>query len=109
MDQATSKNSENIALYKNTVLSAIKEVEDALVAIKNRELAMNNVQNNLMYANKTYDISTARYKEGIASYLEIVDSAIEKSKAESLEIDFQSELLINRVRLIKALGGYWSS
>ena len=108
VDQAVAKNSENIALYKNTVLSAIKEVEDALVAIKNRELAMNNVQNNLLYANKTYDISTARYKEGIASYLEIVDSAIEKSKAESLEIDFQSELLVNRVRLIKALGGYWT-
>ena len=107
VDQAVAKNSENIALYKNTVLSAIKEVEDVLVETRNRELAYKNVENSLMYANKTYDISTARYKEGITGYLEIVDAAIEKSKAESQQIDFQSSLLVNRVRLIKALGGYW--
>jgi NodT family efflux transporter outer membrane factor (OMF) lipoprotein len=107
VDQAVAKNSENIALYKNTVLSAIKEVEDVLVETRNRELAYKNVENSLMYANKTYGISTARYKEGITGYLEIVDAAIEKSKAESQQIDFQSSLLVNRVRLIKALGGYW--
>jgi NodT family efflux transporter outer membrane factor (OMF) lipoprotein len=108
VDQAVAKNSENIALYKNTVLSAIKEVEDVLVESRNREHAYENVENSLMYANKTYDISTARYKEGIAGYLEIVDAAIEKSKAESQNIDFQSNLLVDRVRLIKALGGYWA-
>ena len=60
-----------------------------------------------MYSDKTFKISTARYREGIAGYLEIVDAAIEKSKAETVKVDYQTQLLIDRVLLIKALGGYW--
>ena len=47
------------------------------------------------------------FMEGIANYLEIADAAIEKSKAETAEIDMQSKLLINKVLLIKSLSGYW--
>ena len=107
VDQATARNAENVALYKNTVLSAFKEVEDILVEIRNREDSLEHIKNNLTYSNKTYSIATAKYKEGIANYLEIADAAIEKSKAETAEIDMQSKLLINKVLLIKSLSGYW--
>ena len=106
VDQATARNAENVALYKNTVLSAFKEVEDILVEIRNREDSLEHIKNNLTYSNKTYSIATAKYKEGIANYLEIADAAIEKSKAETAEIDMQSKLLINKVLLIKSLSGY---
>jgi NodT family efflux transporter outer membrane factor (OMF) lipoprotein len=107
VDQAIAKNSENTALYKNTVLSAIKEVEDILVDIKDRQASYINVENNVNYANKTYRISTARYQEGISGYLEIVDAAIDQSRAKNVQVDYQTQLLIDRVLLIKALGGYW--
>jgi len=107
VDQAIAKNSENTSLYKNTVLSAIKEVEDILVDIKNRQIAYKNVENNVQLATKTYAISTARYQEGISNYLEIVDAAIDQSKSKATQVDYQSQLLIDRVLLIKALGGYW--
>jgi NodT family efflux transporter outer membrane factor (OMF) lipoprotein len=107
VDQAIAKNSENTALYKNTVLSAIKEVEDILVDIKDRQASYINVENNVNYANKTYRISTSRYQEGISGYLEIVDAAIDQSRAKNVQVDYQTQLLIDRVLLIKALGGYW--
>lgn len=107
VDQAIAKNSENTAVYKNTVLTAIKEVEDVLVDIKDRQATYVNVQNNAKFATKTYGISVARYQEGIASYLEIVDAAIDQSKAKTTQIEYQEQLLIDRVLLIKALGGYW--
>ncbi|MDH6421114.1 NodT family efflux transporter outer membrane factor (OMF) lipoprotein [Polynucleobacter sphagniphilus] len=107
VDQAIARNAENTAVYKNIVLSAIKEVEDVLVQLKNREESLINVENSLMYSDKTYKISTARYREGIASYLEIVDAAIEKSKSETIKVDYQTQLLVDRVLLIKSLGGYW--
>lgn len=107
VDQAIAKNSENTALYKNVVLAAIKEVEDILVDIKDRQSSYVNVENNVKFAAKTYLISTARYQQGIAGYLEIVDAAIDQSKAKNVQIDYQTQLLIDRVLLIKALGGYW--
>lgn len=107
VDQAIAKNSENTAIYKNTVLSAIREVEDILVDIKDREATYENVQKNASFASKTYSISTARYQEGISNYLEIVDAAIDQSRAKTAEIDYQTQLLVDRVLLIKALGGYW--
>ncbi|QWD62169.1 efflux transporter outer membrane subunit [Polynucleobacter sp. MWH-UH25E] len=107
VDQAIARNAENTAIYKNTVLTAIKEVEDVLVQLKNREDSLSNVNNSLMYSEKTYKIATARYREGISGYLEIVDAAIDQSKAKSVQLDYQTQLLIDRVLLIKALGGYW--
>ncbi|MEA9604846.1 MULTISPECIES: efflux transporter outer membrane subunit [unclassified Polynucleobacter] len=107
VDQAVAKNAENTAVYKNTVLVAIKEVEDVLVQLKNREESLVNVENSLMYAEKTYKISTVRYREGVAGYLEIVDAAIDQSRARTVQVDYQTQLLIDRVLLIKALGGYW--
>jgi NodT family efflux transporter outer membrane factor (OMF) lipoprotein len=107
VDQAIARNAENTAIYKNTVLTAIKEVEDVLVQLKNREDSLSNVNNSLMYSEKTYKIATARYREGISGYLEIVDAAIDQSKAKSVQVDYQTQLLIDRVLLIKALGGYW--
>jgi NodT family efflux transporter outer membrane factor (OMF) lipoprotein len=107
VDQAIARNAENTAIYKNTVLTAIKEVEDVLVQLKNREDSLSNVNNSLMYSEKTYKIATAIYREGISGYLEIVDAAIDQSKAKSVQVDYQTQLLIDRVLLIKALGGYW--
>ena len=107
VDQAVAKNAENTAIYKNTVLGAIKEVEDILADIRDRQAAYLNVENNAVFASKTYSISVARYQQGIASYLEIVDAAIDQSKAKTTQISYQEQLLIDRVLLIKALGGYW--
>lgn len=107
VDQAVAKNAENTAIYKNTVLAAIKEVEDILVDIKDRQATYENVEDNAKLATKTYLISTFRYEQGIASYLEIVDAAIDQSRAKTAQIDYQTQLLIDRVLLIKALGGYW--
>lgn len=107
VDQAIARNAENTAVYKNTVLVAIKEVEDVLVQLRNREESLVNVENSLTYAEKTYKISTVRYREGVAGYLEIVDAAIDQSRARTVQIDYQTQLLIDRVLLIKALGGYW--
>lgn len=107
VNQAVAKNSETIAVYKNTVLSAVKEVEDVLVDMKNRETSLVHVDNALASSNKSYGISVARYNEGVANYLEIVDAALQKSQSELLKVDYQSQLLIDRVLLVKALGGYW--
>ena len=108
VSQAISKNNEAIANYKSSVINAIKEVEDILVDLKNRESSQSNIDNSLIYSDKNYSIAIERYNEGISSYLEIVDAFIQKSQSQLASADQSTQLLIGRVNLIKALGGNWN-
>jgi NodT family efflux transporter outer membrane factor (OMF) lipoprotein len=108
LKQAIARNEEATALYKNTVLSAIKDVEDVLVDTKNREASLKSIQQSVEYSNKNYLISMARYNAGISTYLEVVDSAIQKSQSELQFYEYKSQLLSDRVLLVKSLGGYWT-
>jgi NodT family efflux transporter outer membrane factor (OMF) lipoprotein len=107
VNQARARHLETEANYKSTVLSAFKEVEDLMVDLKNREETQKNVEQAYLLSNKTYKVSTSRYKEGIASYLEITDAALQKSQIELMRADQQTQLLVVRTTLVKALGGYW--
>lgn len=107
VNQAHARHLEAQANYKNTVLAAFKEVEDLMVDLKNREDTQKNVEQAYVLSNKTFKVSTSRYKEGIASYLEITDAALQKSQIELMRADQQTQLLIARTTLVKALGGYW--
>jgi outer membrane protein, multidrug efflux system len=108
VSQAKSRNLEAIALYKNTVINAIKEVEDILIDLNDREAAQLNVDDAVTFSGKNYRIATARYNEGISNYLEIVDAFIQKSQSELTSADQSTQLLVGRVNLIKVLGGYWN-
>ena len=107
VDQAKARNEEATAVYKNTVLSAFKEVEDVLVDLKNREIVQKNVSDALLLSDKGYQIAIERYKEGVASYLEIVDASIQRTQSELTNVDQRTQLLVGRSSLVKVLGGYW--
>ncbi|MGA8073840.1 MAG: TolC family protein, partial [Candidatus Acidiferrales bacterium] len=56
---------------------------------------------------RTFDISTSRYKEGLANFLEVID-AERTVLANSQESAQLRELrLLTTVQFIKALGGGW--
>jgi len=108
VNQALSKNSELIAQYKNTVINAFKEVEDSLAEINFRQQSEATLQKSVDYSRKNDAIAKARYKEGVASYLEIVDAALQKSQAELNLVDQRTQLLLSMSTLVKAMGGYWN-
>lgn len=98
---------EALANYRSTFLTAVREVDDALLETQSltREHA---IQEEAMAAAKdTSEIARLRYDRGLASYFEVVDAERERLTAMRTEISLRGERHAATVRLIQALGGRW--
>ena len=57
---------------------------------------------------ETAGLSIARYKQGLVTFLEVIDAERSRLDAELEAAQILSQKLIATVQLIKALGGSWS-
>lgn len=100
---------EQLAGYQQTVLTAIREVEDALISEQKLEEELQALQQQLKIAEKALSAAQNRYVKGQSTYLPVLT---ELQNVEQLQQDLltqQLDLLTNRVGLHRALGGTWPS
>ncbi len=97
-----------VASYRQTVLSAFQEVEDQLAA--QRFLAEQLEEENaaLIFARRTLEISTNRYKSGVEAYLDVITAQTTVLTHEQTVIQLRGQRLSMSVSLIKALGAGWN-
>lgn len=95
------------ASYKNTVLTAMREVEDALagIAVMKRQAAAQ--ETTVAAARRALELSQKRYDSGLVAYYEVLDSQRTLLRAEQEATRIQGERFLATVLLIKALGGGW--
>lgn len=93
--------------YENTVLTAFREVEDALVEIATyrRELAA--VARQRMAAQNANTLSKERYDKGVSSYLEVLETERTLFSTQLQLSELQQRYRNAYVNLYKALGGGW--
>lgn len=93
--------------YEATVLTAFREVEDALISIETLrdELAATDRQQKA--ARNANMLSNQRYDKGVTSYLEVLDTERTLFDVELQLSDLQEQYLSAFVNLYKALGGGW--
>ncbi|MGE3309146.1 MAG: efflux transporter outer membrane subunit [Limisphaerales bacterium] len=107
LERAKAAYDEAVALYRQRILVAFGEVEDALSAIQflEREVAARGEA--ATAATLAARQSFTRYQAGAVSFLEVVDS--EQARLFSLVAQerVKREQLLATVRLLKALGGGW--
>lgn len=94
--------------YQQTVLTAFKEVEDALTNIEQQAKQAESLQKAAQAAKKATEISKERYKNGLAIYLEVVENERLQLQAESNLVNVQGLQYVSTIQLIKALGGSWA-
>lgn len=99
---------ENTANYRQRVLVAFKEVQDALTGARLLSQQADAQSRSRASARKTADISNARYRAGLVSYLEVVESERTALSAERESARITGQRLVTSVQLIKALGGGWA-
>lgn len=100
---------EDGAYYRSTVLRAFQEIEDNLSLLKNlseESLALNEAVADTQH---TLDIAMNRYREGVASYLEVVTAQASAQQVQLDELNLRRRKLQASVNLIRALGGGWES
>ncbi len=95
--------------YQNIVLSAFREVSDALVDIQTYREQLIALKSQVKAAENASRLSNMRYDQGFSSYLEVLDSERAQFSAE-LDLSQATQEYYNAyVRLYKALGGGWTS
>ncbi|MFZ0130940.1 MAG: efflux transporter outer membrane subunit [Desulfobacterales bacterium] len=95
--------------YENTVLTAFRDVEDALVEIETYKRQITAVQNQLKAARNANMLSTERYNRGYSTYLEVLETERSLFNVQLQYSELKQQQLTAYVNLYKALGGGWIS
>lgn len=107
-DQAIAVYDENVANYRQTVLTGFKEVEDSLVSLRVLQEEQKLQAESLEAARVSETYTTNQYKAGIVTYLDVVSVYNTRLNSERTLINLQGNQMLNSVLLIKALGGGWT-
>ena len=99
---------ENLSAYRQAVLTAIREVEDALVnEVKQRE-HIRALEDVLGTARKALEQAGIRYRNGVTDYLPVLTQLLSVQGLERNLIRQRANLLNARISLHRSLGGTWT-
>lgn len=93
--------------YKNAVLKAAQESEDALIGFLKAQEATAFVQNSARAAQRSVEIALVQYREGAVDYQRVLDTQRALLQEEIRLADSRSSIATNLIALYKALGGGW--
>ena len=106
-DAATAQRDQAAYTYRGAVLSALSDVENALVGVERLDTQLQIAQRRRDVLAKTLGYAKDRYEAGYASYLEQIDAQRNLFQAEIDVINLRQSQLDNRIALYRALGGGW--
>jgi multidrug efflux system outer membrane protein len=105
---ARSRYDEALAKYRQTLLVALREVEDALVDLKGYARSRAALEGALESSRETKRLSQERFDKGLTSYLDVVDSDRTVLQIRLALSQLEAQQRITLAALAKALGGGWS-
>jgi len=105
--QATAAYQETVATYRQTVLSALADVEDNLAAVRILENESVVQAAAVKASRESVAITNNQYRGGIVNYLAVVVVQAAALANERAELAVLARRLTASVNLIKALGGGW--
>jgi outer membrane protein, multidrug efflux system len=109
LTRAQAAYQENVALYRQNVLTAFSDVEDNLAAQHLLWSAQEAEDAALKSAEKTLEIANNRYRAGLVTYLEVATAQNAALERERENVRLRGERLMSAVSLIKSLGGGWEA
>jgi outer membrane protein TolC len=108
IDAAESRFDELAANYAGTVLTAMREVEDALISERMLQSQLKYVRVRLREATAAESLSKQRYQRGVEGILTVLESERRRRMAEEELTVLTGRLWTTRVNLFLALGGDWN-
>jgi NodT family efflux transporter outer membrane factor (OMF) lipoprotein len=108
-DQAVAAYDQSVATYRGTVLTAFKEVEDNLAALRVLEEEAAVQAAAVKAAEQSLEYTLNQYKAGLITYLQVVQAQTAALSNQRAALDVLSRRIAASVLLVKALGGEWDS
>ncbi|MBE0473837.1 MAG: efflux transporter outer membrane subunit [Rhodoferax sp.] len=95
------------AAYQKTLLNALKEVEDALIALHYDRERLGHLQQAASSADNAALLAQNRYHSGLTDYQTVLHTQRTLLGTQVSVANLQADLSSGHVRLIKAMGGGW--
>ena len=97
-----------VASYRQTVLSAMEEVENGITGLATLDRAAAHADASVQSAQRAFDIASDSYKGGIATYLDLITAQQTLLTDQRQAVQIRGQQFTTAVYLVKALGGGWS-
>lgn len=95
--------------YRDTVLTAFREVEDAIAATRHLSLQGQAQAQAAQAAQRTSDIAMSRYRDGASDYLDVVTAQTDALEAQRAYLSVQTQQMQASVAIVRAMGGSTAS
>jgi multidrug efflux system outer membrane protein len=99
---------ENVADYRQSVLTAFQDVEDSLSSLKYLDIQYEAESRAFQAYQRALDLTNARYTTGLVSYFDVITAQGLALNAELLTVQLAGNRIGSTIRLIKAMGGGWA-
>lgn len=108
VDLAEAKQAEALADYRHKVMTAVQEVEDAMVAEERDRSLARSLGQRLALAQGAFGHLKHRYAEGEVEYFEVFTTLRDMQLLERERLAAKLALSLDRVAIARALAGSWN-
>jgi len=106
---ARARNAELAEIYRQALLTALKEVEDAAAIRGNSQRRMQALAEAVDRAAEAYRLSEEQYRVGAIDYQTLLNTQRSLLSAQNNQVQARLDVLVALVQLYKALGGGWQA
>lgn len=108
VNQQEAVTKERLQDFGKVALTAMKEVEDALVQERFQEKHLVELKEQLSLAEQALVEAKNRYRNGLSEYLQVLTSLQTVQRLEQTVFSASRDRLLFRIQLYRALGGSWT-
>ncbi len=100
---------QRVATYESTVLTALEDVENALVAFEKSRLRLGSLRSAETAASNAALLAQTQYAAGVADFQRVLDTQRTVLAVQDSVASTEGDRLTALIQLFKALGGGWST
>lgn len=108
VDAAKAVRDQYYLTYFSSVLTALEDVENAVVALAQDRIRRQKLASSVASYRKAASLSQSLYRTGASSFLEVLDAERSLYSAEDSLIQSRVDIATDYIALNKALGGGWN-
>jgi len=102
---ANAATEESLAVFEQSVLLALEETENALVAYRAQQQRLVSLTEQARESTRAASIARTRYREGLADFLQLLDAERTQLQAEDAVAQAEAGVFTSVVAVYKSLGG----
>lgn len=106
---AKARYDEALANHEGRLLTALREVEDALSDVQQKQQQQQVQAQSRDAAARAYQVALARYERGLSTYLDVTDAQRSALAADRAAAQITTQRLLATVAVARALGAGWQA